>query len=125
MHLLKRKCLDLQKWEKNRSFAPKIKTLISKIMQNTILAKKLLSVFKTSEKPMLTTKEAAQYMGVSMSYLYKLTMLNQIPHYKPTGKLCFFNRLEIDEWLQRNRVSTDAELNQKAQAFCMKKGGVL
>ena len=75
-------------------------------------------------KEVLTTDEAASYMGVSKSYLYKLTMEKRIPHYKPMGKMCFFNRKEIEMWLQANRVATDEELSQDAQAYCIKKGGL-
>ena len=74
-------------------------------------------------KEVLTSDEAASYMGVSKSYLYKLTMEKRIPHYKPMGKMCFFNRKEIEMWLQANRVATDEELSQDAQAYCIKKGG--
>lgn len=74
-------------------------------------------------KEVLTSDEAARYMGISKSYLYKLTMRQQIPHYKPMGKMCYFNRLELEKWLQGNRVATDGELSQQAQAYCMKKGG--
>lgn len=77
-------------------------------------------------KEVLTSDEAAKYCGFSKSYLYKLTMRQQIPHYKsPTGKMCYFNRLELEQWLQSNRVSTNNEINQKAQSYCMQKGGVL
>ena len=74
-------------------------------------------------KEVLTSDEAARYMGISKSYLYKLTMTGQVPHYKPTGKLNYFNRLELEQWLQSNRVSTSKEINQRAQAYCMRKGG--
>ncbi len=74
-------------------------------------------------KEVLTSTEAARYMGVSMSYLYKLTMRKEIPHYKPMGKLCYFNRAELERWLQGNRVSTEAELNERADNFCRRKGG--
>lgn len=76
-------------------------------------------------KEVLTSEEAAKYMGISMSYLYKLTMRQQIPHYKPMGKMCYFNRHELEEWLQSNRVSSSDEISRKAQAYCMKKGGAL
>jgi len=42
------------------------------------------TIFCTKE--VLTSDEAARYMGVSKSYLYKLTMRQQIPHFKPMGK---------------------------------------
>ena len=70
-------------------------------------------------------EEAAKYMGISMSYLYKLTMRQQIPFYKPMGKMCYFNRHELEEWLQSNRVSSSDEISRKAQLYCMKKGGAL
>ena len=75
-------------------------------------------------KEVLTSDEAARYMGVSKSYLYKLTMRQQIPHYKPMGKMVYFNRLELENWLQNNRVSTEDEISQQAQTYCMKKGGM-
>ena len=76
-------------------------------------------------KEVLTSDEAANYMGVSKAYLYKLTMGKKIPHYKPMGKMVYFNRQELEGWLQANRVATDEELSQQAQAYCMRKGGAL
>lgn len=73
-------------------------------------------------KEVLTSDEAARYMGVSKSYLYKLTMRKQIPHYKPMGKMCYFNRHELEAWLQGNRVATSEEIAEQAGAYCMKGG---
>jgi excisionase family DNA binding protein len=77
----------------------------------------------STTKEVLTSDEAAKYMGISKSYLYKLTMKHEIPHFKPMGKMCYFNRVELEQWLQSNRVATSVELSQQAQAYCMKKGG--
>lgn len=76
-------------------------------------------------KEVLTSAEVAKYMGISRSALYKLTMRGEIPHYKPTGKMCYFNRLEVEKWLQSNRVATSEEIDQRAEAYCMssRKGG--
>ena len=73
-------------------------------------------------KEVLTSDEAARYMGISKSYLYKLTMRQQIPHYKPMGKMCYFNRAELENWLQNNRVTTDEEIKERANNYCMKGG---
>jgi excisionase family DNA binding protein len=73
-------------------------------------------------KEVLTSDEAARYLGVSKSYLYKLTMERKVPHFKPMGKMVYFNRLELENWLQSNRVATDAELEQQAKKMA-KKGG--
>ncbi len=76
-----------------------------------------------TQKEVLTTDEAAMYLGVSKATLYRMTMERQIPHYKsPTGRLCYFNRKEIEAWMQSCRVSTDEELEQKAQSMARKGG---
>ena len=77
-------------------------------------------IFTTKE--VLTSDEAARYMGISKSYLYKLTMNRVIPHFKPMGKVCYFNRKELEGFLQGGRVATAAEINSQAQAYCMKGG---
>lgn len=69
-------------------------------------------------KDLLTAEEAARYMGVAKSYLYKLTMRRSIPHYKPMGKMCYFTRTEIDEWLTQNRVKTAEEVDEMALEYC-------
>lgn len=69
------------------------------------------TIFCTKE--VLTSEEAAKYMGISRSYLYKLTMNQKIPHFKPMGKMCYFNRLELEQWLQNNRVETDEGIEHK------------
>lgn len=80
------------------------------------------TIFCTKE--VLTSNETARYMGISKSYLYQLTMKRKIPHYKPMGKMCYFNRIELEAWLQRSRILTDEELNEKAQNYCrQRKGG--
>lgn len=77
----------------------------------------------STQKEVLTSDEAARYLGISKSYLYKLTMRQQVPHYKPMGKMCYFNRLELEKWLQSNRVATGDEISQQAQKYCILKGG--
>ena len=79
------------------------------------------TIFCTKE--VLTSDEAAKYLGVSLSCLYKWTMSRAIPHYKsPTGKMCFFNRKEIEAWMQSCKVATNEELEQQARNIS-KKGG--
>lgn len=75
-------------------------------------------------KEVLTSDEAAEYMGISKSYLYKLTFKKEIPHYKPSGKMCYFNRQELEQWLQQNRVSTQEEAEQKAIAYEARRGAL-
>jgi excisionase family DNA binding protein len=68
--------------------------------------------FETKE--VLNLDEVAAFTGLSKSYIYKLTHKQQIPYYKPFGKICYFNREEITNWLQQNRVPTKSEMEDKA-----------
>lgn len=72
-------------------------------------------------KEVLTSDEAARYLGVSKSTLYKWTMNRTIPHFKPAGKICYFNRSELEAWMQSRRISTEQELNEKAQMMTHRK----
>jgi len=50
---------------------------------------------------LLGVQEAAQFLGLKPSSVYKLVMLRKIPHYK-LGKLVKFKRGEIETWLNQN-----------------------
>jgi excisionase family DNA binding protein len=71
----------------------------------------------------LTFDEVATLTGLSKSHLYKLTCKKVIPHYKPSGKIVYFNKQEVEMWLMQNRVKTVDEIEVEAQGYCMKKGG--
>lgn len=73
----------------------------------------------------LTAREAADYLGFALSYLYKLTSTHKVPFYSPTGKHILFKRSELEEWVNNSRVATNDELVAKAQTNIMKKGGKL
>lgn len=80
------------------------------------------------EKQMLTLSEAADYMGMKKNYLYRLTSARLIPHFKPNGKMIYFDKDALISWLKSNPVQTDDELNNRTQLYCMsqgKKGGVM
>lgn len=75
-------------------------------------------------KNVLNFNEAAKYLELSHSHLYKLTSAGNIPFYKPNGKKLYFNRAELDTWLLRNRNSTQEEIDQKAADYLINKGKV-
>ncbi len=70
-----------------------------------------------AQKTVLDLDEAVLYTGYSRGYLYKLTSKKQIPHYKKSRKI-FFNKAELDEWLQEQRIKTDEEIESEAQTYC-------
>jgi excisionase family DNA binding protein len=64
---------------------------------------------KTEAKP-YDLAGAAEYLGLSRSHLYQLTSKGLIGHYKPAGKKLYFDKSDLDEYLRRNRVRPQWEL---------------
>ena len=73
------------------------------------------------ERTLLTTEEAANYMGIKKSYLHKLMMKKEIPFFKPNGKLCYFDRQDFDKWMRRIRIASNQEIDSQAQGYILKK----
>jgi excisionase family DNA binding protein len=76
-----------------------------------------------SQKNVLTFSEAARYTGFSKSYLYKLTHLQKIPCSKPAGKMLFFDRAELENWLLTNQVAHEEIENQASTYVTLNKRG--
>lgn len=65
-------------------------------------------------KDVLTLEEAAAYLGISKSTLYKLTHQHEIPFYRPNGKLIYFEKSELVKWMLQNRSMTEDEIKDAA-----------
>ncbi|CAH8282324.1 excisionase family DNA binding protein [Mariniflexile fucanivorans] len=63
-------------------------------------------------KEVLTFDEASDYTGISRSYLYKLTASGKIPHSKPNGKMVFFDKKKLVDWLLQHK--REPNLNTQA-----------
>jgi excisionase family DNA binding protein len=72
------------------------------------------------QKTVLNLSEAAKYLDISESHLYKLTSTRQIPHFCPQGKKLYFRREELDQWLQRNRQSSTDEIDREATNYLIR-----
>lgn len=66
--------------------------------------KKLISEVNIQTKQLLNIEEAAIYLRISTSTLYKLTSSEQVVHYKPNGKTILFKRNDLDEYVARGKV---------------------
>ncbi len=63
------------------------------------------------EKQILTVKEAAQYSGYTVKYLYKLVYQRKIKHYRPLhGRKLFFKLHDLEEYLSANVGRTREEI---------------
>ncbi|MDR1980823.1 MAG: helix-turn-helix domain-containing protein [Tannerellaceae bacterium] len=81
---------------------------VSKLEQSLFIVKSILSF-----------EEASEFLNLSKSYLYKLTSSGQIPHYKPQGKMLYFEKSELENWLRQNPIKTNQQIQQEAEAYLM------
>lgn len=72
-----------------------------------------------SSKNVLSFDEASKFLSLSKSYLYKLTSAGLIPHYKPQGKMIYFEKNILEEWLRQNPVKTQAQIASEAQKYLL------
>lgn len=70
-------------------------------------------------KNVLSFEEASKFLNLSKSYLYKLTSAGLIPHYKPQGKMIYFEKNVLEEWLRQNPVKTQAQISQEANNYIL------
>ena len=70
------------------------------------------------QKEIFNFDEAAAYLSISKSTLYKLTSKKEIPHYKP-NRFVFFEKSELDKWIRASAVKTEEQLNDQVNAYTM------
>lgn len=91
------------------------------ILREFRLLKKEVKQRNLYRKRLLTIEEAAKLSGVSVSYIQKLTSSKQIPHSKPTGKLIFIHRKDLETFLSQNYISSNDEVNSNVSNYLLNK----
>lgn len=66
---------------------------------------KLETNCEESSNKIMSSDEAAVYMGISRPELYRLVHFHNLPYSKPNRKL-FFERQQIDEWVKGNSANS-------------------
>lgn len=74
----------------------------------------------TRANELITLEEAARFLGLKKSYLYKLTSTKQIPFYKYGGRVIAFDPAALQAWraARLQYVPTQAERAAQAAAYC-------
>lgn len=72
------------------------------------------------QKEIFNFDEAAAYLSMSKSTLYKLTAKREIPHFKP-NRFVFFERSELDNWIRAAAVKTEEQLDDQVNTYTMAK----
>lgn len=61
----------------------------------------------------LNFKQAAEFLGISSSALYKITHKRAITFYKPSGKLIYFKKSELIKWLLSNEQKSQVDFTEE------------
>lgn len=64
------------------------------------------------DQEFLSSKEAAEFLKIKMSHLYNLTSKKALKFYQPHGKLMYFFKLDLIEWILNNQNKHVNQLNQ-------------
>ena len=72
-------------------------------------------------KQFMTLPQAADYLGLSTSCLYKKTHRREIPFYKPGNKIIYFKISELDVFAFSNRQASREELRLEVNDSLTKK----
>jgi excisionase family DNA binding protein len=94
----------------------------SLILEKLNCIEQMLTEQNMLKKEVLNFNEAAIYLEISHSHLYKLTSKAIVPAYKPNGKKLYFNRHELNEWLLSNRHDSISDIEEQASQFQLKSG---
>lgn len=65
----------------------------------------------------LSLNEAAKFLKLSKSFLYKMTSQKIIPHYIPGGKRIYFKKSDLEDWLLKNRIPPSSEFEANTESF--------
>ena len=111
--IVKLKHQQIMESRTNQSVTPDVQALM---LENLKLAKRVEVLENTlsAGKEVLTLEEAARFMGVTKSSLYKMTHEQTIPYYKPNGKMVYFEKAELLTWIRRNAIASKAQVSEEA-----------
>lgn len=68
----------------------------------------------------MNTLEASEYLDISKSHLYKLTMNRNIRFYKPNGKKIYFKKNDLDNYLNSKKSKSINDLELEANKYISK-----
>jgi len=68
-------------------------------------------------KEILSLEEAAQYLQLSKSCLYKMTSRKEVNYYVPGGKRIYFRRSELETWILNSRVNSVNDLETNMEVY--------
>ena len=65
-------------------------------------------------KEVLNLEEASAFLGIAKSTLYKMTHQNRLPYFKPAGKLIFFEKKALLDWVRGAKSMSEEGVRAEA-----------
>ena len=89
-----------------------------KSVEPDIIDQRFKSIEETlyTNKDILNMKEVCQFLDISQSMLYKLTCNGEIPHFKPRGKIIFFEKKELVKWIKKNGKQSSGKIRKTSKS---------
>ena len=98
---------------KGKSDTPGLYIAVENLQKEVEKLKSLLY----AAKEVLNLEEAAVFLGISKSSLYKMTHNQVVPFYKPNNKMVYFEKSELLKWLRQNPVASQTQISEEAQTY--------
>ncbi len=73
-----------------------------------------LSNLSSQSKTFLDINEAARYLKITKSSLYKKTANKDLIYYQPSGKKILFEKKDLDDFIIKGRQTSREELEKEA-----------
>lgn len=71
----------------------------------------------------LDMERTAKFLNVSRNSLYRMTHQKVLPYYKAGGRI-YFKYSEVIDWMEKNRVESDEEMQSRIAAMLIKRGNL-
>jgi len=96
---------------------------VSLILEKISRIEQLLESRRGEEPPlekMLTVKEAASFLKITVSTLYTKVCRGEVPAYKP-GRRLFFDQQELAKWISTKKHKSNVQLAEDARQLLKSK----
>lgn len=65
----------------------------------------------------LTFNEATEFLTLSKSALYKLTSKKEITHFSPGGKMIYFRKSDLENWVLNSKIISVKDVNLEGENY--------
>lgn len=73
-----------------------------------------IKILLSFQKEVLTLEEFCVFAGISKNQAYHLTSSRKISFYRPFGKMIYFDKNEVINFLKQNSVVAENEISKKS-----------